>query len=287
MQLSAKQFYANVTVDDEQTDTDAHMDDSEAADGAMTPSIEVSQWVNEHGGLDSVKKLVNEERRMRLYLRDIAKAVGVAENDQIWIDAILEALGKRLMPEGYEWPRYESGEPVRIGDKFECWCGEEHVVGSVSFKGSCAVLNMSHAHTFVVGHGPETVHGKRVKRPAPKVLDADGVEIRVGDTVWHKQTGRSAIVKGFDRMLDEPCAVIDFAGIEQRVSGALLTHEPPDTWERLEEDAKMRPRDYCGMILNWCIDPNVDTTRYIDGMKSDLVRRAKLLYLGRINESMA
>lgn len=77
----------------------------------------------------------------------------------------VEEIKKRLMPEGMSWPVFEDGEPVRIGDKFECWCGEEHVVGSVSFRGSCAVLNMSHAHTFVVGHGPETVHGKRVKRP--------------------------------------------------------------------------------------------------------------------------
>ena len=63
-----------------------------------------------------------------------------------------------------------------------------------------------------------------VKEP---VLAVDGKPLREGETVWHKQTGRAATVKGFDRMLGEPCAVIDFAGFEQRVSGALLTHEQP------------------------------------------------------------
>ena len=31
---------------------------------------------------------------------------------------LADALDRRLMPEGYEWPRFEDGEPVRIGDKF-------------------------------------------------------------------------------------------------------------------------------------------------------------------------
>lgn len=31
--------------------------------------------------------------------------------------ALLDEVEKRLMPEGVEWPRFEDGEPVRIGDE--------------------------------------------------------------------------------------------------------------------------------------------------------------------------
>ena len=224
MQLSAKQFYANAAVDDEQTDTDARMDDSKAADGAMTPSIEVSQWVNEHGGLDSIKKLVNEERRMRLYLRDIAKAVGVAENGQIWIDAILEALGKRLMPEGMEWPRFETGEQVKFGD-------EVHVEN---------------------------------ERPYPNF------NIVVDRISFDKA--------GFIELFDDSNSEVEYRSGE-RVKRA----EPTDTWERIEEDASKNPFDYCKDVGH-----HFDTCENAERYKArDLVRRAKLQYLGRINESTA
>lgn len=45
----------------------------------LTPSIEVLRWVNDQGGIEAVKK--------------------------------------RLMPEGMEWPRYESGDTVEFGDQ--------------------------------------------------------------------------------------------------------------------------------------------------------------------------
>lgn len=189
----------------------------------------------------------------------------------------LESVEARLMPEGMSWPVFEDSEPVRIGDVVS-----DVEVRSVVFRDGGILLSDC---TSVPGWGTWRSYKEPIKRPAPKVLDADGVEVEVGDdlysvegmlkfhvsaidkksgriateamfaldkwadpkmythrapvlaadgeplregeTVWHKQTGRSATVKGFDRMLGEPCAVIDFAGIEQRVSGKLLTHERP------------------------------------------------------------
>lgn len=95
----------------------------------------------------------------------------------------------RLMPEGMEWlveawPRFEDGEPVSIGDEYECWCCGTHRVNSVTIREGSSTINATNAHSFVVSDGPATAHGKRVRRPAPKVLDADGVEIRVRDTVY-------------------------------------------------------------------------------------------------------
>lgn len=242
----------------------------------------------------------------------------------------VEEIKKRLMPEGMEWPRFEDGEPVRFGD----------VVSDGYETGRVYYVTFDTVNPVIIGFTDETPEqdpgtwlevsvndGERVKRPAPKVLDADGVEIRVGDvlysietgdsvtvdsiepgnpwfsttdgtlhhcakfthrapvlaadgkplregeTVWHKQTGRATTVKGFDRMLGEPCAVVDFAGIEQRVSGTLLTHERPDSWERLEEDADKNPFDYCKDVGH-----RLDTCENSEAYKArDLVRRAKKL----------
>ena len=82
----------------------------------------------------------------------------------------------------------------------------------------------------------------RKGRFAPKVLDADGVEIRVKETVFDKNTGEELIVTGFEdgrvwcehRMTDA-----DALPVHGMWSPSDLTHQRPvaDSWERLEEDA--------------------------------------------------
>ena len=47
--------------DDVQGGTDAHMDGNEAAEGARTPSIEVLRWVEDNGGIEAVKKRLMPE----------------------------------------------------------------------------------------------------------------------------------------------------------------------------------------------------------------------------------
>ena len=159
------------------------------------------EWVEAHGGLDAVKEEwrsrvpydKHEERRQRLinHIAECEEALGrrnerIKELGRRVNDLTTEnaELHRRAMPEGCEWPRFEDGEPVRIGDKFECWCGDTEVVGSVTIMEGRSVLNRSQPHAFIVSDGPFTAHGERVKRPAPKVLDADGAEIRVGDIVY-------------------------------------------------------------------------------------------------------
>ena len=95
----------------------------------------------------------------------------------------LDAVEKRLMPEGMEWlveawPRFEDGEPVRFLDDFER-DGDENGVSAVTMylDGSFALNLRAYSK------------GERVKRPMPKVLDADGVEIRAGDEVYIASCG--------------------------------------------------------------------------------------------------
>lgn len=184
---------------------------------------------------------------------------------------------ERALPDGVEWPRFEDGELVRVGDEVEfegetmrvylatfdadgwaLWCSREGIDGKLS--GS---------------------FGERVKRPTPKVLDADGVPIEVGDTVYLRSNGREGKVVGFyedkgETWVGETWVSVSYELGSDRMTvntdGKALTHERPDSWERIEEDAKLAPRDYLekrGM--------NPEKTERIASMMADLVRRAKAL----------
>lgn len=104
-------------------------------------------------------------------------------------------------------------------------------------------------------------------------VDADGAAIHVGDIVYRDDDPEQLIVESFD---DLGCVYITLAkspnGILYTIEPSRLSHERPDSWERIEEDAKLVPRDYLekrGM--------NPEKTERIASMMADLVRRAKAL----------
>ena len=162
-------------------------------------------WVREHGGIESVKAQRREsmpraayERKKAGFLDHIAEcetALGrrreiISELNHRASDLTREnaELRKRAMPDGMEWlleawPMFEDGEPVRFLDDFERY-GDENGVSIVTMyqDGSFALNCRAYSK------------GERVNHPAPKVLDADGVEIRVGDTVWSTREPKSGTV---------------------------------------------------------------------------------------------
>ena len=235
----------------------------------------------------------------------------------------LDAVEKRLMPAGMEWPKYTDGEMVRIGG---CW-GEDGCDTSITY---IERIIFAEDGVYLENEYHEVFyrHGERVKRPAPKVLDADGEEIREGDVLYSIETGDYVIVDSIepgnpwfattDSALQhcakfthrapvlaadgEPLEVgqtvwhvgdgVEFTviglprpGEYQAVKlrlddGAVtgldpdqLTHQRPDSWERLEEDAGKNPFDYCehvGHRLDTCLNAERCKAR-------DLVRRARKL----------
>ena len=248
------------------------------------------------------------------------------------VEAELDALKARSLPEGMEWPCYEDGEPVRFGD-MALIDGDADMVEAVQL--------WIHGKPVIYGDGgsQQLERGERVKRPAPKVVDADGVEIREGDRLYDTDTGCGRTVRAINAS-----GTVEFEGYEDRgwftkflthrapvlaadgeplregetvyvcvdypysadivtgeavsvrsaygsndaevmdrkgdvwfVDANQLTHKPFDSWERLEYDATRPPRDYCGMLLNWAIDPGQDDAHYIEGMAEDLVRRCRAL----------
>ena len=118
------------------------------------------------------------------------------------------------------------------------------------------------------------LHPSKITHRAP-VIAADGKPLREGETVWSVLGGTEYSVLGFcGDLVHAENAENSFARAYFQPQD--LTHERPDSWERLEEDAGKSPAQYCR-------DRDVTgggTTLYggLDAaMRRDLVRRAKAL----------
>ena len=155
-----------------------------------------AKWLKEHGGLCAVRRRVrNADNR----LIELCDALDVFVDDA-WNDVMAE-LRKRLMPEGMEWPTVDD-KPVVIGERMRS-CGID----------DCKVVGIDPANSRLILASDNIEEGKATyfadfaedcHRPAPKVLDADGVEIRVGDTVYYVD-GREQRVNTVARHTDDGC----------------------------------------------------------------------------------
>lgn len=120
-------------------------------------------------------------------------------------------------------PRYEDGEPVQFGDEYRADSGR-----AAKMRQFCA-----YAHGgFVIGKKGKRAtvgNGQFVKRPAAKMLDADGVEVKVGDTVWRITDGLEVVVTGLERV-----GFVDQKGL--CLNPKCYTHREPDSLEKLRDD---------------------------------------------------
>lgn len=175
------------------------------------------------------------------------------------------------------WPRFEDGEPVMAGDEATNNKNQRFTVKRIEFRHRKWMLNDS----VTEGHYLNGKSGKRVKRPAPKVLDADGVEIKVGDTVWHHSGFAHGVVTSIDAGSLMGTVRYVNGGVEFRDAAKDLTHARPDSWERLEEDASKEPCFYFGYEDKLCGDGAGCPANKLGNCSklkaSDIIRRAKAL----------
>ena len=302
--------------------------------------LEALRWMRGQGGLDVVRmhaELFQQLKEERNGYRDLAREYE-----------------KRLMPDGYEWPRYDTGEPVLITDVVVGQDYGEHLeVSSIEF----------HANGFTIHD--RTGFSKWYESDAwferPAIIAADGEPLEVGQTVWgigrfqHKfevlalndidpEIGSRFNVKCFNRNENKKCwcdpsllthqrPVVDADGVPihegdtvyllpggycgdyplyyysggdkmvvkeldpaHELEGVLkcagdgkcdcfpllhqLTHtkpEPPDTWERIEEDAKKSVCDYFDSDGRCSRCPQFLRRDCTESMHMDLVKRCKAL----------
>lgn len=204
----------------------------------------------------------------------MAKMFGVVCKEETCLSCMVKLMtaiadridAERALPEGMEWPRFEDGDPVKVGDEVE-YKGETMRVYLATFYADGWALWCSREGIDGRLSGS---FGERFKRPTPKVLDADGVPIEVGDTVYCDGEDEPLRVSHITDSIK--VTLINSHASYYTVKPSRLSHERPDSWERIEEDAKLAPRDYLekrGM--------NPEKTERIASMMADLVRRAKAL----------
>lgn len=173
-------------------------------------------WIDEHGGIDEVEAEWEYAHDRTGLANSVAVRLGVDPlTDADISEKVMDELDRRLMPDSCEWPRYESGEPVAFGDEVTK-NGEEFGVGAFEvFSDGSYILNFR-AYS----------KGERVKRPAPKVLDADGVEVELGDDLYSVEGSLKFHVSHVDRANGKIATDAMFA-IDKWADPSLFTHRAP------------------------------------------------------------
>lgn len=178
----------------------------------------------------------------------IAEAFGIdCKHERICRDCMTKMMtaiadridAERALPDGMEWPRFDDGGLVRIGDELE-FEGKTMLVCDATFYADGWALWCDREDMSGSLYGK---YGERVERPAPEVLDADGVPIKVGDTVYFVDgDARALAVERIDANGGEPAVDLVYAGQILRrhsVNPEKLTHERPDSWRLWGEDLDM------------------------------------------------
>ena len=147
----------------------------------------------------------------------MAKMFGIDCKEETCRDCMIKMMtaiadridAERALPEGMEWPRFEDGEPVRIGDELE-FEGKTMLVCDATFYADSWALWCDCEDMSGRLHGS---YGERVERPAPKVLDADGVPIKAGDVVYFVDgDARALTVERIDANGGEPAVDLVYTG---------------------------------------------------------------------------
>ena len=181
------------------------------------------------------------------------------------------------------WPRFEdTGEPVMVGDAFVDDQGGERRVAHVAISEASVCI----ADSMLLR--ADRTSGEVFKRPESKVVDADGVEIHMGDTVYELETGEEyKVERVFSGTTDPdfPDHTIRCNKVADPITHAFrpdqLTHTRRDSWERLEEDTMKGSCAYFGFADKPCSDGDgCPANKPGDCAKFkavDIVRRAKAL----------
>lgn len=150
------------------------------------------------------------------------------------------------------------GVPIRVGDTVWDTNGDELVIGALEDGGNTVTCRHVDVGDGILTHGMWSPSDLTHRHP---VLDADGVPIKVGDTVyllpgeWCGEYPLYFYRAGDEMVVKELCPDHEVEGV-LRCAGdgncdcfplpCQLTHTKPepDTWERIEEDKDLNPFDY-------------------------------------------
>ena len=237
-------------------------------------------WAKSVGGVDAVYRQYRAADNRRV---ELCAALGI-DADTGWSDAMAEMV-KRLMPDGMEWPIVD-GKPVVIGERLVGYGSGDDGYEVVGVRPTCGwVLVKSCDHIHRDG-GPVILEwdASKCHRPAPKVLDADGEPLEVGQTVWHVGNGVEFTVIGLPRSDEYQAVKLQLCdGAVTGLDPDQLTHTKPepDTWDRINEESQLSICEYFDHMGGSCHDcPGGPADSCHVNMMADVVNRCKALAEG-------
>lgn len=134
--------------------------------------------------------------------------------------ALADEIEKYYIPR----PRFEDGEPIQIGDVFiQKFINEEVELDKIGI----ALFTKDGLNMVWF---PDEV----IQRPEPKILDANGVPIEVGDTVFENNSPiplKVVTVYG-----DGDISAVGDGGICSKLDSSNYSHREPDSLEKLRDD---------------------------------------------------
>lgn len=152
-------------------------------------------------------------------------------------------------------PRFEDGEPVQWREQGLCWQDTDDYNPQVPWYFTAIDRNgipIATTGNEIVSRAEMTDDGF-VKRPTSKVYDADGVEIKVGDTVYEVDddiNSESEEVESIHESTEYPASWLPQAGkpfVKYKCGGwnyaNEVTHREPDSLEKLRDDIDCYMRD--------------------------------------------
>lgn len=163
-------------------------------------------------------------------LREEAKIAREERGLPVYTPEKIEKLADAIEREYLPRPRFEDGGLVCEGDTV---C----IDGMLPLKVHWYSVRSDGLTVFSIPTSSRKIKtGERVKRPEPEVLDSDGVQIRVGDTVWEVGRRRPLKVTAVEPGIVSYETEDGAHGMYYAIGD--LTHKQPDSLERIEEDAK-------------------------------------------------
>lgn len=116
---------------------------------------------------------------------------------------------------------------------------------------------------------------RALHREETQCMDADGVPINEGDTVYDTEDGEQLLVVNV--WSSEQVSVLDDERFRTHASPDRLTHRKPDSWAQLEADATLSSREYYRVVIGCEAPDDVSANGHQRLVRADILRRAKRL----------
>lgn len=228
-----------------------------------------------------MKKLLHE--RLRNWAKEYPYSQLTAANDlgcspYEHIDSVFLAIADEIEKYYIPRPRFEDGEPVQFGEEFADYSGNPHTLHEIRYRdkaaaglgAKCLLEANTTSPKDYDGISFNLYDGTFVKRPEPKVLDAEGAPCKKGETVWRLIDSTKWEIT--DIHPTEPRIAVRQLDTEKEVVGGWFlaeeySHREPDSLKKAVNDL--------GELLNFpmCDDIKLDKVEEVYNRLTAIMER--------------